>query len=41
MALVGTTRVTVTRLLNDFEKKGIIRRPYRQAIVVRSRGQKN
>ncbi|NJK48041.1 hypothetical protein HC931_07540 [Candidatus Gracilibacteria bacterium] len=27
-------------MLNDFEKKGIIRRPYRQAIVVRSRGQK-
>jgi CRP-like cAMP-binding protein len=33
---VGTTRVTVTRFLNHFEKKGIISRPYRQAIIVRS-----
>lgn len=34
---VGTTRVTVTRLLNQFEKQGIISRPKRQFIVIRGR----
>lgn len=32
-ALVGLTRVTVTRLLNDLEKQGIIQRVQRQFIV--------
>lgn len=31
--LIGVTRVTVTRLLNDFEKQGIIQRQERQFIV--------
>ncbi|AFY75588.1 MAG: Crp/Fnr family transcriptional regulator [Hydrococcus sp. C42_A2020_068] len=34
--VAGTTRVTVTKLLNQFERKGTIYRPYRRAIVVRS-----
>jgi CRP-like cAMP-binding protein len=34
---VGTTRVTVTRLLNQFEKEGIISRPKRHFIVLRER----
>lgn len=34
---VGTTRVTVTRLLNQFEKEGFISRPKRQFIVLRER----
>lgn len=32
---IGTTRVTVTRLLNQFEKEGIIARPKRHFIVLR------
>ena len=32
--LIGLTRVTVTRLLNDFEKQGIIQRVQRQFIVL-------
>ncbi|MBV8886199.1 MAG: Crp/Fnr family transcriptional regulator [Chroococcidiopsidaceae cyanobacterium CP_BM_RX_35] len=32
--LVGLTRVTVTRLLNDFEKQGIIQRKERQLIIL-------
>lgn len=32
--LIGLTRVTVTRLLNDFEKRGIIQRLQRQFIVL-------
>ncbi len=32
--LVGLTRVTVTRLLNEFEKQGIIQRKARQFIVL-------
>lgn len=31
--LIGLTRVTVTRLLNDFEKQGMIQRQQRQFIV--------
>ncbi|MGB5963099.1 MAG: Crp/Fnr family transcriptional regulator [Coleofasciculaceae cyanobacterium] len=34
---IGTTRVTVTRLLNRFEKEEIISRPKRQLIVLRAR----
>ncbi len=32
--LIGSTRVTVTRLLNDFEKRGIIQRLPHQVIVL-------
>lgn len=32
--IIGTTRVTVTRLLNDFEKQGIIERLPRKFIVI-------
>lgn len=32
--LIGLTRVTVTRLLNDFEKQGVIQRVQRQFIVL-------
>ncbi|MGH2414226.1 MAG: Crp/Fnr family transcriptional regulator, partial [Microcystaceae cyanobacterium] len=32
----GTTRVTVTKLLNQFEQEGIIARPHRHSIIVRS-----
>jgi CRP-like cAMP-binding protein len=32
--IIGTTRVTVTRLLNDFEKQGIIERLSRKRIVL-------
>ena len=32
--LIGLTRVTVTRLINDFEKQGIIQRKQRQFIVL-------
>ena len=32
--LIGLTRVTVTRLLNAFEKQGIIQRVQRQFIVL-------
>ncbi len=32
---VGTTRVTVTRLLNQFEREGVISRPKRHFIVLR------
>jgi len=32
--LMGLTRVTVTRLLNDLEKQGIIQRKERQFIVL-------
>src|SRR4028118_67091 len=32
--IIGTTRVTVTRLLNDFEKQGIIQRLPRKFIVL-------
>ena len=31
---IGTTRVTVTRLLNEFEREGIISRPKRHCIVL-------
>lgn len=31
---IGTTRVTVTRLLNEFEREGIISRPKRHLIVL-------
>ncbi|HAA30739.1 MAG TPA: replication/maintenance protein [Cyanobacteria bacterium UBA8553] len=34
--IIGTTRVTVTRLLNEFEREGIISRPRRQFITLRS-----
>lgn len=34
---IGTTRVTVTRLLNQFEREEIISRPKRQLIVLRAR----
>ena len=34
--VVGTTRVTVTRLLSQFEQEGIIYRPRRHLIVLRS-----
>lgn len=34
--VVGTTRVTVTRLLNQFEQQGMILRPRRHFIVLRS-----
>jgi CRP-like cAMP-binding protein len=34
---VGTTRVTVTRLLNRFEREGVISRPKRHFIVLRDR----
>lgn len=34
--VAGTTRVTVTKLLNQFEQEGIITRPHRHAIIVRS-----
>lgn len=33
--VIGTTRVTVTRLLAKFEEEGIIYRPYRHFIVLR------
>ncbi len=32
--IIGTTRVTVTRLLNDFEKQGIIERLSRKRIIL-------
>jgi len=32
--LIGSTRVTITRLLNDLEKQGIIKRVQRQFIVL-------
>ena len=32
--IIGTTRVTVTRLLNDFEKQGLIERLSRKRIVL-------
>ena len=32
--IIGTTRVTVTRLLNDFEKQGIIERLSRQRLIL-------
>ncbi len=32
--LIGTTRVTVTRLLNQFEREGVISRPKRHFIVL-------
>jgi CRP-like cAMP-binding protein len=32
--LIGLTRVTVTRLLNEFEKQGIIQRVHRQFVVL-------
>lgn len=32
--LIGLTRVTVTRLLNEFEKQGIIQRVQRQFIIL-------
>jgi CRP-like cAMP-binding protein len=35
--LIGLTRVTVTRLLNDFERQGIIQRKERQFIVLHDR----
>jgi CRP-like cAMP-binding protein len=35
--VIGTTRVTVTRLLSVFEQQGIIHRPRRNLIVVDSR----
>jgi CRP-like cAMP-binding protein len=34
---IGTTRVTVTRLLNEFEQEGAIGRPKRHFIVLRQR----
>jgi CRP-like cAMP-binding protein len=34
---IGTTRVTVTRLLNDFEKQGIIQRLPRKFIVLQGK----
>jgi len=34
---IGTTRVTVTRLLNDFEKQGIIQRLPRKFIVLQEK----
>ncbi|HEY9739297.1 MAG TPA: helix-turn-helix domain-containing protein [Coleofasciculaceae cyanobacterium] len=33
--MIGTTRVTVTRLLNQFEREGVISRPRRHFIVLR------
>lgn len=33
--VIGTTRVTVTRLLNQFEREGVISRPRRHYIVLR------
>jgi CRP-like cAMP-binding protein len=36
---IGTTRVTVTRLLNQFEREQIISRPKRQLIVLRGEAQ--
>lgn len=33
---IGTTRVTVTKLINQLEQEGIISRPERNAIVLRS-----
>jgi CRP-like cAMP-binding protein len=35
---IGTTRVTVTRLLNQFEREGLISRPKRHFIVLRDGG---
>jgi CRP-like cAMP-binding protein len=35
--ILGTTRVTVTRLLNDFEKQGIIERLSRKRIVLQEK----
>jgi CRP-like cAMP-binding protein len=35
---IGTTRVTVTRLLNQFERDGLISRPKRHFIVLRHGG---
>ena len=32
--IIGTTRVTVTRILNDFEKQGIIERLSRQRLIL-------
>jgi CRP-like cAMP-binding protein len=32
--IIGSTRVTVTRLLNSFEKQGIIQRMQRRFIVL-------
>lgn len=32
--LIGATRVTVTRLLNDLEKQGVIQRVQRQFVVL-------
>jgi CRP-like cAMP-binding protein len=34
--VTGATRVTVTRLLNQFEKEGIISRTHRHTIILRS-----
>ena len=34
--VIGTTRVTVTRLLSQFEREGIIYRPRRNFIVLNS-----
>jgi CRP-like cAMP-binding protein len=34
---IGTTRVTVTRLLNEFEKQGIIERLPRKSIVLQDK----
>ena len=35
--IIGTTRVTVTRLLNDFEKQGMIERLSRKRIVLQEK----
>jgi CRP-like cAMP-binding protein len=35
--IIGTTRVTVTRLLNDFEKQGIIERLSRKRIILQEK----
>lgn len=34
--IIGTTRVTVTKLINQFEQEGLIFRPRRNLIVMRS-----
>ena len=35
--IIGTTRVTVTRLLNDFEKQGVIERLSRKRIILQEK----
>lgn len=35
--VIGTTRVTVTKLINQLEQEGVISRPRRNSIVIKSR----